>query len=292
MARISYVNGRYEQHSDAFVHIEDRGYQFSDGMYEYIAFYNRTLLDGKLHLDRMERSLDALQLPAPMPRRALELVIGELISRNPREHGGLYIQVSRGVARRDHAFPKQARPALVMTIGAAKFPKPKEVKDGVACITHADERWARCDIKSISLLANVLAKQKASSMGAREAWLVQEDGAISEGAVSNSYIVDQNGTLITHPADKDILGGVTRDVVLSLARKAGITTEERAYSHDELRVASEAFITSTSINVLPVVTMDGKAIGSGKVGKITRKLQALYDEHVYVQTGFARDDLT
>ncbi|MCE2926336.1 MAG: D-amino-acid transaminase [Rickettsiales bacterium] len=291
MARISYVDGRYVHHADARVHIEDRGYQFSDGMYEYVAFYHRRLLDGDLHLARMERSLNELAIKAPMSMRALNLVIQELIAHNEREHGGLYIQVSRGVAKRDHAFPKQCKSSLVMTIGAAKFPKASEVKEGVAVITQPEQRWARRDIKSISLLANVLAKQAAAAQSAREAWLVDDD-VITEGAVSNSYIVSDQGEVITHPADQNILGGITRDVLLGLAAKAGIRVCERSYSLSEAMAAREAFITSTSINVLPVVKLDGKTIGNGKVGDVTRKLQGLYDEHVFKQTGFRRDDLT
>ncbi|MDX2112280.1 MAG: D-amino-acid transaminase [Alphaproteobacteria bacterium] len=291
MARIAYVNGRFVAQSHAVVPIEDRGYQFSDGIYEYIAFYHRRLLDGELHFARLERSLKALAIAAPMSRAALALVIDELIARNNREHGGLYLQISRGVARRDHAFPKSARPSLVMTVGAAKFPKPAEVLRGVAVISQPDQRWARRDIKSISLLANVLAKQEAARSGAREAWLVATDGMMTEGAVSNSYIVNDDGHIITHPADERILGGITRDVLLGLARAGGFQVTERPFSPAEAMAAREAFITSTSINVLPVVLLDGKPIGSGEVGSVTRQLQALYDQHVFTSTGFRRDDL-
>jgi len=278
-------------HAHGAVHIEDRGYQFSDGIYEYIAFYHRRLLDGELHFQRLERSLAELSIAAPMSRKALGLVIAQLIARNEREHGGLYLQISRGVARRDHAFPKQARPSLVMTVGAAKFPKPDEVKHGVSVITQPEQRWARRDIKSISLLANVLAKQQASASGAREAWLVEQDGKMTEGAVSNSYIVSAQGDIITHPADQNILGGITRDVLLRLAANDGLKVCERPFNLDDVAAATEAFITSTSINVLPVVRVDGKPVGTGKVGDITRRLQRLYDTHVFEQTGFKRDDL-
>lgn len=288
MTRVSYVNGRYEHHQEAVVHIEDRGFQFSDGVYEYIAFYNRTLLDGGLHLKRMERSLAELEMPMPMPMASLGIVIRELIERNGREHGGLYIQVTRGVAKRDHVFPKQARPTLVMTVCAPKFPKPHEIAEGVKVMTAPDLRWARKDIKSVSLLANVLAKQEAARRQVREAWLVKGDGTISEASVSNAYIVNKKQELVTHPADHDILGGITRDVLLRLARKAGIAVVERPFSKKEALAAQEAFITSTSINVLPVVKIDDALVGTGKPGEMTLKLRRLYEEHVFRQTGFRR----
>ena len=286
MAKIAYVNGRYEHMQEASVHIEDRGYQFSDGIYEYIAFYNRTLLDGDLHLARMERSLKEMAMPAPMASRALQLVIAELIERNGREHGGLYIQVTRGVCARNHAFPKQVKPSLVMTICSAKTPKPAEFEEGVRVITYPEQRWARRDIKTISLLANIIAKQESSKRQAREAWLYEKDNTVTEGAVSNAYIVSKSGELITHPADEHILGGVTRDIVLKLARKEGIKLAERPFNVAEIKQAAEAFITSTSINVLPVVRVDDMAVGGGKVGEVTRRLQELYNAHVFKQTGY------
>lgn len=286
MPRVSYVNGCYLHHADARVHIEDRGYQFADGIYEYVAFYNRTLLDGELHWQRLARSLAALSIAPPVSVCALNIIVRELIARNGRQHGGLYLQITRGVARRDHPFPKHTKPSLVLTVCAPKFPRPYEVKNGVKVITHPDERWARRDIKSVALLANVLAKQEASRQGAREAWLVEDEKNISEGAVSNTYIINHKGELITHPADHHILGGVTRDVVLRLAKKNGVAVKERVFSIAEMRDATEAFITSTSANVLPVAAIDGKPVGSGKVGDITRKLQELYGEHIFRQTGY------
>jgi D-alanine transaminase len=285
MARISYVNGRYLHHQEAMVHVEDRGYQFSDGIYEYVAFYNRTLLDGDLHFARMECSLKELSITMPVAPNALPIIVRELIERNGRDHGGLYVQITRGVARRDHPFPKNVRPALVMTICAPKFPKSAETKDGVKVITHADERWSRRDIKSVSLLANVIAKQAASKNQAREAWLFEDKDMVSEGAVSNAYIVSGE-ELITHQLDEHILGGITRDVVLKLARKAGIKVSERPFSLHEAEKADEAFLTSTSANIIPVVKIDDKQVGSGAPGKITRKLQELYNAHIFKQTGY------
>jgi D-alanine transaminase len=284
MTRVSYVNGAYVPHHQAFVHIEDRGYQFSDGVYEYIAFYNKTLVDGDLHFQRLERSLDELELAHPMSRRSMAIVVRELIERNGRDDGGLYIQITRGVAKRDHAFPKNTAPALVMTLCRAKLPKDSEVRNGVAVITRPDIRWGRRDIKSISLLPNILAKQKAAEVSAREAWLVDGD-IISEGSASNSYIISKSGELITHPANECILGGITRDVVLKLARKSGIKVSERVFTLSEIKQVAEAFLTSTSANVLPVVKVDNHVIGDGKVGKITKQLNDLYTAHIFNQTG-------
>ncbi|MFW0777133.1 MAG: D-amino-acid transaminase [Rickettsiales bacterium] len=288
MARIAYVNGQYVNQLEASVHIEDRGYQFSDGIYEYMAFYNRRLLDGDLHLQRMKRSLAALNIPQPMSAESMLVVINELIARNSREHGGLYIQITRGVARRDHPFPKDTKPSLVMTICAPKFAKPHEFAEGVKVITYPDRRWQRRDIKSVSLLANVLAKQEAVVNNVREAWLLRDGDTVSEASVSNAYIVDKDGTLITHPADEHILGGVTRDVVLRLARTSGVKVIERPFTMSEVKEAAEAFITSTSINILPVVKIDEHRVGAGKPGEVTLKLRQLYEEYIYKQTGFRR----
>lgn len=284
MARISYVNGRFVDHRKAFVHIEDRGYQFSDGIYEYIAFYNRKLLDADLHVKRLERSLKELQIAMPVTRAQMHAIMNKLIARNANEDGGLYIQISRGVAPRDHAFPKDVKPSLIMTISKSKLPKSEESNGGVKVITVPDIRWGRRDIKSISLLANVLAKQEAAKRQVREAWLI-ENGVITEGSASNAYIITKSGQLVTHPCDEHILGGITRNVVLKLARKAGIAVVERAFTVKEIKAAAEAFMTSTSANILPVVQIDGKKVGSGKTGAITRTLQALYAAHIFKQTG-------
>jgi len=285
MARVSYVNGEYLLHSEAQVHIEDRGYQFADGIYEYCAFYNGVLLDADLHFKRLSRSLKELHITPPMSIAALSIVIRELIDRNGKCDGGLYLQVTRGVAKRDHPFPKDTKSVLSMTVCGPKYPKPQEVKNGVNAITLPDHRWHRRDIKSVALLPNILAKQEASRKSAREAWLVMEDGKISEGSVSNTYIVNNKGELVTHPADTHILGGVTRDVVLQLARANNIKVIEKPFSLADAKNAAEAFITSTSANVLPVVKLDDVAIGKGKPGPVTQKLMSLYHAHIFAQTG-------
>lgn len=285
MAKISYVNGRYVHHREALVHMEDRGYQFSDGVYEVMCFYNGRMLDEALHMKRLARSLKELRITAPMSDKALQLVTRELIARNGRENGTVYLQISRGVARRDHPFPKTVRPSIVMAVTGGKMPKAKEVSDGVNVITIPDLRWQRRDIKSISLLANVLAKQAAAEAKAKEAWLYDEDGIISEGSSSNNAIVNAKGEIMTSPADHHILGGITRNVVLELARKNGFKVIEKSFSVKEAVAAKEAFMMSTTCNVLPVTLIDGKKVADGKPGPVTLKLLKLYHEHIYHETG-------
>lgn len=284
MARISYVNGRYLPSHLARVAMEDRGYQFADGVYEVAAFINGRLLDEARHLDRLERSLAALAIPMPMTRRALTLKLYELMRRSHQQHGLLYLQITRGAAPRNHLWPEAIRPVLTMSVFPAKFPSPALRAKGCAVITAADERWARCDIKSISLLPNVLARKKSAMPELRETWLVNAEGRITEGSSTNAFLVTKQGKIITHPADHHILGGVTRDVVLELARHHQILVEERGFTPAELAEAAEAFLTSTSNFVLPVVAVDGRPIGNGAPGAVTRRLMALYDDHIEKET--------
>lgn len=285
MAKIAYVNGSYVHQCDAYVHMEDRGYQFADGVYEVIAFYHRRLLDEMLHLRRFYRSMGELGITPPMGEAALRIVMRQLIARNGRTDGTIYMQVTRGVARRDHVFPAQARASLTMTVTGPKIPKASEVEKGVSVVTHPDQRWARRDIKSVGLLPNVLAKQKATLAGAREAWLVDGDGTISEGSVSNNAIVTAKGEIVTHPANERILGGITRHVVLEIARAAGYKVVERAFTVREIAKAREAFIMGTTANILPVTKVDGEKIGNGKPGEVTSDLLKRYYEHIHQQTG-------
>jgi D-alanine transaminase len=270
---------------DANIHMEDRGYLFSDGIYEVIAFYNRTLLDGDRHLKRLERSLRELEIANPMPMRCLKMVMQELIDQNDRVDGTIYMQITRGVAKRDHPYPKKTKPAMTMMVTGAKMPKPREVSEGVKVITQPDIRWGRRDVKSVSLLPNVLAKQAATEASAREAWLLTDEGMITEGAVSNNFIVNAKKEIITHPKNYWILGGITRDVVVEIAKRNGFKLVERPFSLKEALAAKEAFLTSTTSNVLPVVQVNGKKVGDGKVGGITQELLNLYYEHIYRQTG-------
>ncbi len=278
MARIAYANGRYVSIGQPAVTLEDRGYQFADGVYEVVKTVNGEPRDLDRHLDRLERSLQGLRIAMPMSRAALRRVIAETLRRNAIRHAIVYIQVSRGQAPRNHVFPRNAVPSLVVTVRRAPFPKPAEIEDGVGVITLPDQRWKRCDIKSISLLPNVLAKQQAAEQGAREAWLVDADGLVTEGSSANAYIVDQSGTIVTRPLGPEILGGITRQNLFAAAAALGIPIEERAFSVEEARAAREAFLTSTSSLVLPVTRIDGRSIGNGKPGSITCRLLDAYVE--------------
>ncbi len=278
MTRQAYVNGRFLPIGRAEVAIEDRGYQFADGVYEVIKAVDGVPRDLERHLARLERSLAALRIPPPMSARALALVIGEALARNPIRKAIVYLQVTRGVAPRNHLFPHDARPSLVITVRRAPFPSDRERAEGVAVISLPDQRWGRCDIKSISLLANLLAKQQAAEAGCREAWLVDGEGRVTEGSASNAYIVDSEGRLVTHPSGPRILGGITRSVVLELAREAGIEVVERPFTLEEAKAAREAFLTSTTSLILPVTRIDERAVANGVPGSTTRHLARLYAE--------------
>jgi D-alanine transaminase len=279
MSRAAYVDGQYLQHRSAAVHIEDRGYQFADGVYEVIAVVGGFLLDEGPHLMRLERSLTELQIPAPMSNAALRVVMREVIRRNGVRDGIVYVQVTRGVAVRDHAFPEAARPVLVVTSSRKRPTDPHAVDGGVAVITIPDIRWQRCDIKSVALLPNVLGKQRAREAGAFEAWQVDRQGNISEGTSTNAWIVTSDATVVTRQADSAILNGVTRLAVLDIIRREGYRFAERPFSVAEAKSAREAFLTSTVVDLLPVVRIDGAAVGNGEPGPLSRKLRECYLAH-------------
>lgn len=275
MSRIAYVNGSYVPHKQASVHVEDRGYQFADGVYEVIAVRGGRFVDEEPHLDRLDRSLAEISIEAPMSRPALKIVMREMLRRNRVRDGILYLQVTRGVAPRDHAFPASTRPAVVMTARRSK-PRPAMSRRGVSVITVPDIRWKRCDIKSVSLLPNILGKQAATEAGAYEALLVDEDGFITEGTSSNAWIVTKRGDLVTRKPDSAILNGVTRRAVVELARRQGLKFIERPFTLRQALAAREVFVTSTSSNVMPVVKIDDKIVGDGKPGPLSLKLLKLY----------------
>ena len=280
MSRIAYVNGRYVPHRQASVHIEDRGYQFADGVYEVVAVSSGRLIDLGPHLDRLERSLSELSIAGRLSRRALEMVMCELVRRNGVVDGIVYVQMTRGVAPRDHAFPLQPRTQIVMTARRTR-PQPGSFgEDGIKVVSASDIRWERCDIKSIALLPNVLAKQSARKAGAYEAWFVGDGGTVTEGSSTNAWIVTRDGKLVTHSADKAILSGITRAAVIDIARAQGIELVERRFSLDEAKAAREAFITSTSALVLPVTQIDDTVVGNGKPGLLTSRLRAAYFAHL------------
>lgn len=278
MSRVAYVNGQYVPHGQATVHVEDRGFQFADGVYEVWSVFDGRLADFDGHMTRLHRSLDELRIPIPMTREALERVLKETVRRNRVREGLVYIQVTRGTARRDHPFPAEGTPPSVV-VTARSLPLSKgdaAAAKGVAVITHPDIRWGRCDIKTVGLLPNVLAKQAAKERGAAEAWMVDEMGLVTEGSSTNAWIVDENGKLRTRDTQANILHGITRAAVLALAADEGIEVEERAFSVDEAKRAKEAFYTSASGFVMPAVSIDGAKIGDGKPGPVAAKLRALY----------------
>lgn len=277
MTRFAYVRGRFWPLQAAAVPVEDRGYQFADGVYEVIKAVDGEPRDLERHLARLERSLAALRIDQPLRGRALGCVVREALRRHPLRLAVLYLQVTRGVAPRNHPFPAAIRPSLVITVRRARFPDAQE-RSGVGVITRPDLRWARPDIKSIALLPNVLAKQEAVEAGCRETWLVGEDGCVREGSSSNAWIVDRDCRLVTHPANQHILAGVTRSVVLELAREEGIPVVERPFTLEEAYAAREAFLTSTTSLVLPVTRIDGRTVANGAPGEITRRLARRYVE--------------
>jgi D-alanine transaminase len=281
MSRIAYVNGRYRPHRDAVVHIEDRGSQFADGVYEVCEVAGGRLVDERRHLERLARSLVELRIHLPMTLPALSVVLHETIRRNRVTSGIVYLQITRGVARRDHAFPApDTPPAIVVT---AKNLDPARnariAADGMAVVTVPDNRWARVDIKSVSLLPNVLAKQAAREQGAREAWFVDAQGFVTEGSSSNAWIVTKDRKLVTRPADHAILRGISRTVLLDVISAQGLALDERPFRVAEAMAAQEAFVTSASQIVLPVVKIDGRPVGAGVPGPITAALRREFHRH-------------
>ncbi len=281
MSRIAYVNGSYLPHSLACVHVEDRGYQFADGVYEVLYLHEGRFVDEALHLDRLDRSLRELRIAAPLSRGALTSVLREVARRNRRRHGLLYMQVTRGVARREHPFPPAGtRPSLVVTLHrAAAFPDSLEGWTAAA-VTRPDERWARCDIKSVSLLPNVLARQAARDEGALEAILHDSAGMVTEGASTSVWIVDGNGVLRTRPLSHAILPGCTRAALIAELAGGNTVFEERAFSLGELRSAREVFLTAATSFVKPILAIDGAPVADGRVGPVSQRLFALFAQHV------------
>lgn len=275
MSRIAYVNGQYRDMRDASVNIEDRGYQFSDGVYEVCEIRGGKVVDMPRHLTRLQRSLRELRIDMPMPLAALEVVIHETVRRNRVTYGIVYLQVTRGVARRDHAFPlKPVKPAVVVTARGLNFQKNQDTAaKGIGVITVPENRWPRVDIKSVSLLPNVLAKQQARENDAYEAWYVDSNGHVTEGSSSNAWIVTRDGRVVTRSADSGILAGITRAVLTEVLAALQIKFEERPFTPAEAYEAAEAFVTASSQIVMPVVRIDGHSIGDGKPGSISMRLR-------------------
>ena len=281
MSKIAYVNGRYLPLRQALVHVEDRGYQFGDAVYEVCEVRQGRLIDERRHLERLKRSLDALQIRLPMSPIALGIVLREVIARNRITYGIVYLQVSRGVARRDHAFPApEVAPSVVVTARPLNARKNETLAAaGIAVISVPDNRWSRVDIKTTGLLPNVLARQAAIMQGARDAWFVDKDGTVTEAASANAWIVTQAGRVVTRPADHGILKGITRTVLFDVIKAQGLSVEERAFTLAEAYAAREAFVTAASQIVLPVVRIDGHAIGEGKPGPLATALRCAFHQY-------------
>jgi D-alanine transaminase len=285
MSRYAYVNGRYLPFRDAKVHVEDRGYQFADAVYEVCEVRAGRLVDERRHLDRLERSLAAIRMRLPMSRAALGVVLREVVARNRIRFGLVYLQISRGAARRDLAFPgPEAAPSVVVTARALNRARIEALAaTGIAVVSAPDNRWGRVDIKTVGLLPNALARQAAIEQGAREAWFVDKGGAVTEGASANAWIVTKDGKLITRHADHAILGGITRSVLLEAITAQGLIVEQRPFSLDEAYTAREAFISSATQTVMPVVRIDGRAIGDGRPGPVATALRREF--HRFAETG-------
>jgi D-alanine transaminase len=284
MSRIAYVNGRYLRHSEAAVSIEDRGFQFADGVYEVCEVRGGRLVDERRHLARLERSLRELRIGLPMPLHALGIVLRETVRRNRVRDGIVYLQVTRGAAPRDFPFPAGDTPPTVVVTARSNDPRKLSslAGQGIAVVTVPDIRWQRVDIKTVALLPNVLAKQAARDRGAGEAWLVDPRGCVTEGASSNAWILTGEGALVTRPLGTDILPGITRSVVLEVVAAQGLTLQERPFTVEEACAAREAFVTSASQIVMPVVRIDEHPIGTGKPGPIAQALRRDFYRHAEV----------
>jgi D-alanine transaminase len=278
LGRIAYVNGLYVPQSQAMVHIEDRGYQFSDGVYEVCEINAGALIDEPRHLARLKRSLAELRIAMPLSEAALPVVLRQVMRRNRVRDGYIYLQVTRGVAAREHYFPAPAvRPSLVVTARAIDPAKgAAAAAKGIAVISQPDIRWGRPDIKTIGLLPNVLARQAAKEQGAQEAWLIDAEGMVTEGAATNAWIIDHDNVIVTRQIDNGILSGVTRGTLLNLISQEGLQIQERRFSLAEAKEAREAFVTGATTLVMPVVSVDGQPIGDGRPGPLAQRLRTLF----------------
>jgi D-alanine transaminase len=280
MARIVYVNGRYLPYAEAGVHVEDRGFQFADSVYEVCEVRNGALIDTTRHLARLARSLSELKIAFPMAEPALRHVLGQVVRRNRVRDGIVYLQVTRGQAPRDFLFPgPDTEPTLVAvarSIDAAKV--AAKARQGIAVKSVPDHRWGRCDLKTVMLLPAALAKETARTADAQEAWFVDEGGFVTEGASSNAWIVRPDGFVLTRPLDNRLLGGVTRATALEVLKAQGIPVEQRPFTIAEAQAAKEAFVTSASATVMPVVKIDGRAVADGRPGPLTLRLREKFHD--------------
>ena len=274
---ICYINGKYMPKIESKISIEDRGLNFSDGIYEVIRFKNKKLLNFKDHQSRLERSLNEIKITFPFAsKKSVKIIISNLLKINSYENGFVYLQITRGTATRNHLFPKFTKPNVILSL----YPEPdiSNLSQGVSIILTDDMRWKRCDIKSVSLLPNVLGKQYAHENGCYESWQMDKEKYITEGTTSNAFMVSKTGKIKTHPLNNKILGGVTRNTLIRAAKLNKVPIVEKAFSLKDLLNCEEAFLTSTTVGVLPVTKINNKKIKSGKIGSQTKKLIKIYNE--------------
>ena len=278
MKNITYINNKFVKNSNAKISVEDRGFLFADSIYELISVFNKKIIDIDQHLNRLKSSLNKVKLKYNFNKKKIRKIINKLIKLNNVINGYIYIQITRGVAERKHEFPKQYKPTTIIFTKNLNVDK-KIYKKGVKIITIPDLRWLRRDIKTTSLLPNVLSKQLAVEKNAFESWLI-DNGNITEGSTSNAWIIKSSNTIITHPANTKILKGVTRDTIIKISKKNNFNVIEKPFNLIEAKNAKEAFITSSTLSVLPVVKIDNYNISNGKPGDITKKIMYLYNNYI------------
>ena len=278
MKNITYINNKFVKNSNAKISVEDRGFLFADSIYELISVFNKKIVDIDQHLSRLKSSLNKVKLKYNFNKKKIRKIINKLIKLNNVINGYIYIQITRGVAERKHEFPKQYKPTTIIFTKNLNVDK-KIYKKGVKIITIPDLRWLRRDIKTTSLLPNVLSKQLAVEKNAFESWLI-DNGNITEGSTSNAWIIKSSNTIITHPANTKILKGVTRDTIIKILKKNNFNVIEKPFNLIEAKNAKEAFITSSTLSVLPVVKIDNYNISNGKPGDITKKIMYLYNNYI------------
>ena len=284
MTQLTYLNGEFVPHENAFVHVEDRGFVFADGIYDFFLLHRGRLMNAEAHLDRIEYSLGELEITPPMARDALLGVLYEAVARNGVTEGHVYIQITRGAAPRLHPFPRpEVRPTMVVIVREAPFPTLEQTRTPWTVITAPDLRWKRCDIKSLALLPNTLTRELAVRAGADEAWMFDSDGFVTEGCASNVWIVTDGGEVITRQLDSAILSGVTRRMLRGVIEAAGATLVQRPFSVDEAKAAREAFLTNTPFLIKPVGRIDDTVINDGTPGPLTLKLIDAYRAFVEAQ---------
>ena len=278
MKNITYINNKFVKNSNAKISVKDRGFLFADSIYELISVFNKKIVDIDQHLNRLKSSLNKVKIKYNFNKKKIRKIINKLIKLNNVINGYIYIQITRGVAERKHEFPKQYKPTTIIFTKNLNVDK-KIYKKGVKIITIPDLRWLRRDIKTTSLLPNVLSKQLAVEKNAFESWLI-DNGNITEGSASNAWIIKSSNTIITHPANTKILKGVTRDTIIKILKKNNFNVIEKPFNLIEAKNAKEAFITSSTLSVLPVVKIDNYNISNGKPGDITKKIMYLYNNYI------------